>query len=157
MTTMATALGCDDPSGIPAPIVKLNRSMLLIGVLGALALRQPLITTLLFLIVTGAALFGRRGSLVFAVGSRLFRSQNVVALAEGRYDDRRVMRFNNRIAAILLGGAQIAFLLGAPIAGWALALMVAAAAGVALAGFCFGCYLYTQWHIRCRVWKASRS
>ena len=58
---------------------------------------------------------------------------------------------------LLLGGAQIAFLLGAPIAGWALALMVAAAAGVALAGFCFGCYLYTQWHIRCRVWKASRS
>src|SRR5690349_11407113 len=86
MTTMATALGCDDPSGIPAPIVKLNRSMLLIGVLAALALRQPLITTLLFIIVAGAALFGRRGSLVFAVGSRLFRSQNAVALAEGRYD-----------------------------------------------------------------------
>lgn len=157
MMGMATAADCDDPAGIPAPIVKLNRAMLLVGVLGALALRQPVITTLLLLIVAGAALFGRKGSLVFAVGSRLFRAQNARALAEGRYDDRRVMRFNNRIAAMLLGGAQIAFLLGAPVAGWALALMVAAAAGVALAGFCVGCHLYTQWHIRSRVWRASRS
>ena len=156
MTTFSPAASCD-PSGIPAPIVKFNRWTLVIGILAAFVLQQPLITTLLFLIVAGAALFGRRGSLIFAAGSRLFKRQNAAALAAEQYDDRRVMRFNNAVAAIMLGGAQIAFLLGASILGWVLALAVVAAAAVALAGFCVGCYIYTQWHIRSRIWKTSRA
>ena len=58
------------------------------------------------------------------------------------------MRFNNSIAAILLGSAQIAFLLGAPIAGWILSGCVAVAAAVALAGFCFGCFLFYQFNLQ---------
>jgi hypothetical protein len=156
MATFSPSTSCN-PSGIPAPIVKLNRWTLVIGILAAFMLQQPLITTLLFVIVASAALFGRSGSLIFALGSRLFKRQNAKALAAERYDDRRVMRFNNAVAAILLGGAQIAFLLGASFVGWTLALVVVAAAAVALAGFCVGCYLYTQWHIRSRVWRASRA
>jgi uncharacterized protein DUF4395 len=156
MTTFSPAADCDS-SGIPAPIVKLNRWMLVVGILTAFALQQPLITTLLLLIVAAAALFGRRGSLVFTVGTRLFRRQNAEALAAGRYDDRRVMRFNNAVAAILLGGAQTAFLIGATVVGWVLALAVVAAAALALAGFCVGCSIYTQWHIRSHLWKASRT
>jgi len=156
MTTFSPAANCD-PSGIPAPIVKLNRWTLVIGILTAFVLQQPLITTLLFLAVASAALFGRRGSLIFAAGSRLFKRQNAAALSADRYDDRRVMRFNNAVAAIMLGGAQIAFLFGAVMLGWALALAVVAAAAVALAGFCVGCYIYTQWHTRSRIWKASRA
>jgi hypothetical protein len=156
MTTFSPSTSCD-PSGIPAPIVKLNRWTLVIGILAAFVLQQPLITTLLFLVVASAALFGRRGSLIFAIGSRLFKRQNAEALAAERYDDRRVMRFNNAVAAIMLVGAQVAFLLGATVVGWVLALAVAAAAAVALAGFCVGCYLYTQWHIRSRIWKTSRA
>ena len=156
MSTFSAATSCD-PSGIPAPIVKLNRWTLVIGILAAFTLQQPLITTLLFVIVASAALFGRRGSLIYALGSRLFKRQNAKALAAEQYDDRRVMRFNNAVAAIMLGGAQIAFLLGASFVGWMLALIVVAAAAVALAGFCVGCYIYTQWHIRSRVWRASRA
>ena len=55
-----------------------------------------------------------------------------------------MMRFNNGIAAALLGGAQAAFLVDQPVVGWGLALMVALAATIALAGFCLGCFLYTQ-------------
>jgi len=156
MSTYSPAAGCD-PTGIPAPIVKLNRWTLVIGISTAFVLQQPLITTLLLLVVASAALFGRRGILIFAAGSRLFKRQNAAALAAEQYDDRRVMRFNNAVAAIMLGGAQIAFLFGASIVGWGLALAVATAAAVALAGFCVGCYTYTQWHIRSRVWKASRA
>ncbi|MBW1940726.1 MAG: DUF4395 family protein, partial [Deltaproteobacteria bacterium] len=32
-----------------------------------------------------------------------------------------------------------------PMAGWILSLMVAVAAGIALAGFCVGCFLYFQY------------
>jgi hypothetical protein len=48
-------------------------------------------------------------------------------------------------AAMLLGGAQLAFLLGLEAVGWGLSLAVAAAAGVALAGFCVGCFFYYRY------------
>lgn len=129
---------------IPLPIVKLNRTMLLAGVLGAIAFQQPVIIALLFLVILPAVLFGRRASLIFLVGSRLLARQNKRAPIESP----QLMRFNNAIAAILLGAALLAFLLGAPSAGWILAGIVGIAAGVALGGFCFGCFLYYQFNLQ---------
>jgi hypothetical protein len=129
---------------IPKPIVTLNRSILLGGVVVALLLQQPLITTTLFLILLPAVLFGQKGSLIFQVGKRVLARQNLRAERE----DRRVQRFNNSIATVLLGLAQLGFLLDAPVAGWIFAAMVAVAAGVALAGFCFGCFLYYQFKLQ---------
>lgn len=129
---------------VPMPIVTMNRITLVTGVVAGLALGQPLVTTALFAIVLLAAIYGRRGSLIFAAGSRLFPARNERAMAEGRWEDRRMMRFNNGIAAAMLGGAQVAFLAGAPLVGWGLAVGVALAASVALAGFCLGCFMYTQ-------------
>jgi hypothetical protein len=140
MTTDAstlTPLATEDR--IPLPIVKLNRWTLLVGVLAGFVTGQPLATTALFLILLAAVLFGPRWSLIAQVGRRLF-----VRGAGSDYEDRRLMRFNNLIATLLLGLAQIAFVLDAPVIGWALALMVAAAAAIALAGFCVGCFLYYQ-------------
>jgi hypothetical protein len=125
---------------IPLPIVRLNRWMLVVGILAGLALQQPLLTTLLFAILLPATVIGQRASLVFQVGKRLFARQIPTAERE----DRRMQHFNNAIATILLGAAQLAFLAGATALGWILALMVAAAAALALAGFCIGCFLYYQ-------------
>jgi hypothetical protein len=133
-------------TGIPLPIVRLNRTLLVAGVVAAIALQQPLITTALFLLVLPAALFGRRGSPVFALGSRLFAGQ----LAAAEQEDVRLMRFNNSIAAILLGGAQVAFIAGAPLVGYAFSAMVGMAALVALLGFCLGCFLYFQFNLHKR-------
>jgi membrane associated rhomboid family serine protease len=130
--------------GIPLPIVKLNRSVLLAGIVAAIALQQPLVTTALFLIILSAVLFGKRGSLIFFVGSHLFAKQNLNSANE----DPRLMRFNNSIAAILLGSAQIAFLSGAPLVGWIFSGTVAVAASIALAGFCFGCFLFHQFNLQ---------
>lgn len=130
-------------NGIPMPIVKLNRWTLLLGVIGALLLQAPLITTLLFLILLPATLFGARGSLIYAIGARLFAAQ--IPLAER--EDAQLQRFNNSIATTLLGLAQIAFVLGHPILAWSLAAAVAVAAGVAIAGFCVGCFLYYQFKL----------
>ncbi|HEY0603478.1 MAG TPA: DUF4395 domain-containing protein [Herpetosiphonaceae bacterium] len=132
---------CED--GVPLPIVTLNRSVLLAGVAIGLIAQQPLLTTLLFLLLLPAVIFGQRGSPIAAVGRRLFARQILTAERE----DRRLMRFNNTIALVLLGAAQIAFLAGLPTLGWAFALMVGIAAGVALAGFCFGCFLYYQFKL----------
>jgi hypothetical protein len=133
-----------DNRDIPVPIVRLNRWMLVVGILVGLALQQPLVTTLLFAILLPATVIGQRASLIFQVGKRLFARQ----LPTAEREDRRMQRFNNSIATILLGAAQIAFLAGAPVAGWVLALMVAAAAAIALAGFCIGCFLYYQFKLQ---------
>ncbi|NMW21953.1 MAG: DUF4395 domain-containing protein [Chlorobiaceae bacterium] len=137
-TTSAT---CE---GIPLPIVKLNRWVLLIGIVTAIITQQPIVTTALFFIILSAVVFGKNGSLIFIIGSRIFAKQNANAAIE----DPRLMRFNNSIAAILLGGAQIAFLAGVPLTGWILSGVVAVAATVALSGFCFGCFLFYQFNLQ---------
>jgi len=144
MTTTTTSSPATTCTGIPLPIVSLNRVVLLAGITAAILFQQPLVTTALFFIILSAVLFGKKGSLIFLVGSRLLARQNLNAKTE----DQKLMRFNNSIAALLLGGAQIAFLLGAPLAGWILSGTVAVAATVALAGFCFGCFLFYQFNLQ---------
>jgi len=140
-STTATLKTC---TGIPLPIVRLNRVVLLSGVVTAIVFQQPIVTSALFFMILSAVIFGKEGSLIFFIGSRLLAKQNKDAATE----DPRLMRFNNSIAAILLGGAQIAFLLGNPLAGWILSGMVAIAATIALAGFCFGCFLFFQFKLQ---------
>lgn len=156
MTRQRGVITCSAPTDIPMPIVTLNRSFLVTGVLIALATGQPILTTVLFVVVASAALLGRKGSLIFVVGSRLFPQRNAEALARGRVEDSRMMRFNNTLAAVMLGTAQLAFLAGLPWLGWVFAMAVVAAAGVALAGYCVGCLIFTQWRIRTGIWRANR-
>ncbi|MHB8647077.1 MAG: DUF4395 domain-containing protein [Thermomicrobiales bacterium] len=125
------------------PIVTFNRAVLVGGILTGFLLRQPLFTTALFGILVLAVLFGSRGSLIFQVGRRLFAKR----IATAEREDRRLMRFNNSIALVLLGLAQIAFVTGWNIVGWVLAAMVLIAASVALLGFCLGCSLYYRFKI----------
>ncbi|WP_246046588.1 DUF4395 domain-containing protein [Chlorobaculum thiosulfatiphilum] len=131
-------------NGIPMPIVTLNRSVLLTGIALGYIFQQPLVTTALFLIVLPAVLWGQKASLIYFAGSRLFRELNRNAETESPL----LMRFNNAIAVIMLGAAQLAFLFGATQAGWIISGMVALAALIALCGFCFGCYLYFQFNMQ---------
>lgn len=133
----------ESPAGIPMPIVRLNRWVIVLGVVAAMLLRQPLITTALFIIIAPAAVFGSRGSLIYLIGSRIFARRNATAQTE----DRRLMRFNNMLAALMLGLAQVSFLARIPIAGWIFSAMVALAAALALAGFCFGCFLFFRFNM----------
>lgn len=132
---------CED--GIPYPIVSLNRGVIVGGVMLALAFDQPLITAAVFALLLPAALFGRRASPIFMIGNRAFARQNEHAPKE----DARVQRFNNIIATVMLGAAQVSFALGGAWLGWALSVGVAFAALIALCGFCVGCFLYYQFRI----------
>jgi hypothetical protein len=129
---------------VPQPIITLGHSATVGGILVALLFRQPLLTALLAAVLAPAVLLGPRASLYVLVGTRLLARQNAAARAAGRVEDRRLVRFNNTLALGLLLAAQGAFLLGAPALAWALALILGVVAGVALAGFCLGCFLYYQ-------------
>lgn len=62
---------------------------------------------------------------------------------EGPIEDSRPPRFANMVGLAFLGGATLAFLLGAPAVGWTLTLIVAALALLAAAtGLCAGCEVY---------------
>jgi hypothetical protein len=62
---------------------------------------------------------------------------------EGPIEDSRPPRFANMVGVAFLGGATLAFVLGASAVGWVLALVVAGLALLAAAtGLCAGCEAY---------------
>lgn len=62
---------------------------------------------------------------------------------EGPLEDSRPPRLANAIGVVFLGGASIAWWLGAPVLATGLGLVVAALAGLAATtGFCAGCEIY---------------
>lgn len=131
-------------SGIPMPIVTLNRSILCFGILIAIATEQFWITTILFMVLLPAVLFGRKYSLIYRTGMILFKKN----IQNADFEDASLQQFNNGIATLLLGVSQIAFLLNQSLTGWIFSGMVMIASGVALAGFCVGCFLYFQFKLQ---------
>jgi hypothetical protein len=119
-------------------IVRLNRLTILLGVILAYVPHVPLVTTALFVVVLLAAAFGRRASLIYRLGTLVLKPS--VSTSEG--EDPRLMRFDNALAATFLGIAQLAFVLHASLVAWIVAGLAAFAAAVALAGICFGCFLF---------------
>ena len=138
-------------SGIPMPIVTFNRAFLTTTMLAAIISGQIWITSVVFLILLPVTLFGRKFSLIYYTGNFLLKKQ----IHNAELEDASLQRFNNTIATSLLGFAQIAFAVGQPVLGWIFAAMVALASGVALAGFCVGCFLYYQFKLqRYRLFKS---
>ena len=75
---------------------------------------------------------------------------------EGRIEDARPPRFANMVGIAFLGGATLAFALGAATVGWTLALVVATLALLAAAsGLCLGCEMYL-WLARLRGLRVER-
>jgi hypothetical protein len=75
---------------------------------------------------------------------------------EGRIEDARPPRFANLVGIAVLGGATLAFVLGAATVGWALTLLVAALALLAAStGLCMGCEMYL-WLARLRGLRVDR-
>jgi hypothetical protein len=143
MRTQPTPL---HPLDVPLPIVTFGRWIHCGTLLAAFVLQQPVITTALLIILLAGLLGGNAWNAIGLVGKRLFATQ----LRGAEREDYRMMRFNTLIAITLLSGAQIAFVLGAPVVAWVLVWAVIAASAVALAGFCLGCFLYYQFKLNTR-------
>jgi hypothetical protein len=144
MSSVTKDITTDKPQlqGVPLPIVKLTRWILLLGILAALIGRQPLITTFLLVMLLLPLIKGEKWSLPVRIGKWFFGS----GLNELECEDEALARFNNAIAVFLLFLAQLAFLCGVPLLGWSLALLVALAAVAGLMGYCVGCILFFQYN-----------
>lgn len=127
------------------PIVTLNRSLIVAGAGLTLLTQQPLISAVLFALLLPATLFGRRASLVYWLGKRLLARQ--IAQPDVLIEDPQTQRFNNLLATLMLGFAQLAFVIQNPALGWVFIGMVLVAATVALLGFCVGCFIYYQFRL----------
>lgn len=137
-------------NGIPMPIVTLNRAVLTFGIFLALITQQVWITTFLFLLLLPSILLGKKFSLIYILGSIVLKRK----IHTAEYEDAGLQRFNNTIATTLLGFAQISFFFGQFTLGWIFASMVMLASGIALLGFCVGCFLYYQFKIqRYKIFK----
>ena len=83
--------------------------------------------------------FGRRYCLPCLLYFELIQPR----IGEGPIEDSRPPRFANVVGTVFLGGASLAYGLGAPVIGAALGLMVAALALLAATtGLCVGCEMY---------------
>jgi ribosomal protein S26 len=132
-----------DTTVIDANAPRTNQSVVALVCLVALATGTPwLVAVMGAQLVIGLTL-GRRYCLPCVLYFEVIQPR----IGEGRIEDARPPRFANVVGAVFLGGATLAFALGAATVGWILTGIVAALAGLAaLTGFCLGCAVYA------RVW-----
>ncbi len=131
---------------IPRPLVQANRIFLVLSIGLALVVHEAL---LVIPLLTGVTSLLFRWNPVIAFGRRFLRKPPSAYHREDPLDQR----FNQTLATALLGLSVLSFALGAPVIGYIAGGMVILAAGVALLGFCVGCYL--RFHIR--QWKHKKN
>lgn len=131
------------PEDVPVPIVNFSRWIYTLVLSAALLTQQPLLTTVILLLVLPSVFRLSHLNLIGIIGKQLFAS----SLPTAEREDYRLIRFNNAIAFSLLLVANVAFLIGLPLTGWVFIAMIIVASGLALAGFCIGCVLYYRFKL----------
>lgn len=134
----------DARSAPPRPIdprgPRFNQAVLTVALLvGFLADARPVVPVFAAVLLLGAAFGPRYGPFL-----RLFADVIRPKLPPpSELEDPRPPRFAAAVGVVFLTAATVAFAAGAVGLGWALALIVAALAGLAAAsGICVGCEIY---------------
>lgn len=124
---------------LPKPLVTFNQWFILTSVILSLA------TGLYFLM--GLPLFAGLVGLLFKWNPALSVARKFLSKSAGSYpqEDVAQLQFNQTIAVACLALALIGFYSGYAIVGYVFAVMVGVASGVALLGFCVGCFIRFQW------------
>ena len=132
---MATAPPPIDPRG-----PRFNQAMVAILILvGFLLDLEPVATVAGVILALGAA-FGPRFGPFLALYASVIRPR---LDPPAELEDPRPPRFAATVGTVVLAGSTVAFLAGAELVGWVLALLVAFLAGLAAAtGICVGCEIY---------------
>lgn len=126
-------------STIPKPLVTFNQWFILTTVLLSLA-------TGLYFLMAFPLLAGLMG-LLFKWNPVLIGARKFLSKPAGSYlqEDVAQLQFNQSIAVACLSLAILGFYSGFVVIGFAFAIMVAVASGIALMGFCVGCFIRFQW------------
>lgn len=126
-------------NSIPQPLVRTNQWFLVLCVLSAWITKQEWI--LAIPLIAGILGLAIDFNPVMRFAKLFLKKKPTEYIPE----DRDQQQFNQVIAVICLAGSLISFFLGWDIAGYVFSAMVALAAGVALMGFCIGCFIRFQW------------
>ena len=131
-------------SGVPDPIdprgPRFNQGVLAVALVGGFVLDLPWIVVVFAVVLFLGAAFGPRWGPFLRLYAVAIRPR---LGPPAELEDPRPPRFASAVGVVFLSGAAIAFLAGASTVGWALALIVAALAGLsASTGICVGCEIY---------------
>jgi len=130
---------------IPKPLVQMNQWFLIITISLSLIFYKPLL--LLPLLIGIITLITKKNPVILF--SKRFLKKPLSSYIQ---EDRDQQLFNQWIATICLFLSVIAFSLGWVIVGLLFAIMVILAAGIALMGFCIGCFIRFQY----QKWQNNR-
>jgi hypothetical protein len=126
---------------IPVPYVRINQAGIVLFVILAIVLQQPVLIAALWAVQVIGLWRGVRANLFIQLAAPLAASKVPGAPTESA----ELQRFNNSIAVILLTISLLCFwVFRSALAGYIAAGMVAVAAFAAICGFCVGCFLYYQ-------------
>ena len=133
-----------DRSGSPAPIdprgPRFNQGVLTVALLAGFLLDWRWVIPVFAVVLLLGAAFGPRYGPVLRFFIEIVKPR---LGPPAEMEDPRPPRFAAAIGVLFLGAASLALLVGAPGVAWALALIVAALAGLAaVSGICIGCELY---------------
>lgn len=124
---------------VPMPYIKSNQTgIVLFAVLSFFFAPLWLLAVLWLIEVVGLATGGKYNLFVRIAKPWLKTAGKETQALE-------LARFNNALAVIFLSLAVLSFSLGWTVAGYAFAVMLLAAAGAALLGYCVGCTVYFQY------------
>ncbi|PLS18145.1 DUF4395 domain-containing protein [Bacillus sp. M6-12] len=135
--------------GIPKPLVQLNQSFIVLSVLIALV-SYKLILILPFVI--GVYTLITKKNPIILIGKSFLKKPS----SQYEMEDKDQQIFNQWIATVCLGLSLASFQLGWNTLAYTFSIMVLLAAGIALMGFCIGCFIryrYIMWKHRRRLAK----
>lgn len=132
---MADVLRPIDPRG-----PRFNQGVLTVALLGGFVADARLVVPVFAVVLLLGAAFGPRYGPFLRLYAEVIKPR---LRPPTELEDPRPPRFAAAVGVVFLGAATIAFAAGAPGVGWALALVVAALAGLAATtGICVGCEMY---------------
>ncbi len=143
---------------MPTPIdprgPRFNQAVLTVGLLAGFVVDARVVIPVFALVLFAGAAFGSD----YGPALRFFKEVIRPRLdAPSFLEDPRPPRFAAAVGVVFLAGASVALLVGATGLAWALALVVAALAGLAATtGICVGCEIYVLLARRSGVEVAHR-
>ncbi|SEP65916.1 protein of unknown function [Virgibacillus subterraneus] len=126
---------------IPKPLVQINQAFIVISALLGIII-QPAILLVPFAVGVYTLLTKQNPIILFS--KRFLRKP----FEKYRQEDKDQQLFNQWIPTVCLGLSIIFFYVNLTVLGFVFSLMVLAASGVALMGYCIGCtirYRYMMW------------
>ncbi len=134
---------------VPVPVVTFSRWIYAVTLALSLVFQFSYGVTILLALLLPGLLFGKRWNLIGRVGKMLLKKR----LSGSESEDAKLIQFNNWLLVIMLLTAQTAFLAGLNLAAWIIVAAVIGVTGVALSGFCVGCFFY--YHFKLYRYKFS--